>query len=388
LLGVASRSEGDGWGFVHNENNPLPFRFIFIDEASMVDIDLLASLLRACATGTHIMFIGDPCQLPPVGHGAPLRDMISAGVSAGELREIVRNDGTIVRACAAIRDGKNRFPADGALDPPAGRNLKIIETANNAASVEKIVGLLRTIRDRKLFDPIWQCQVIVAVNKKSELSRADLNKRLQTELNPGGKRAGGNPFKVGDKIVCLKNGLYPTSDDAGADENQNEIDGKVFVANGEQAEAIDVAERITTARLDAPKRLIKIPRGKEGVNGNGNGSDHADDENENATNAGCQWDLAYAISCHKSQGSEWPCVIVALDEYPGARMVCSREWLYTALSRAKTVCLPVGKQTVAESMIRRQAIQKRKTFLSELITENQKNTEIRKGNGCLTPPRK
>jgi ATP-dependent exoDNAse (exonuclease V) alpha subunit len=156
--------------------------------------------------------------------------------------------------------------------------------------------------------------VIVAVNKKSPLSRRDLNKRLQGELNPGGARIGSNPFRVGDKIVCLKNSLMPVVDEAPLDCNRDACDGKVFVANGELGRVVAVAEKLTTVSLDAPKRLIKIPRGTE------NGDDQAEGENADdsaATSTGCQWDLAYAISCHKSQGSEFPCVIVALDEYPG-----------------------------------------------------------------------
>ena len=95
--------------------------------------------------------------------------------------------------------------------------------------------------------------------------------------------------------------------------------------------------------------MIKIPRGEEG-------------------GSGCSWDLAYGTSCHKAQGSEWPVVFVVLDEYPGARRVCSREWLYTGMSRAKVACFLVGKLGTAHGMIRREAIRKRKTFLKELIT--------------------
>ena len=101
LLGV-SRNGHDkkGWGFIHNAANPLPYRFVFVDEVSMLDVDLAANLFAACQPGTHILLIGDTGQLPPVGHGAPLRDLIAAGVGCGELTEIWRNAGDIVKGCS------------------------------------------------------------------------------------------------------------------------------------------------------------------------------------------------------------------------------------------------------------------------------------------------
>lgn len=368
LLGVAGRSEGEGWGFMHGEDCPLPYRLVVVDESSMIDTDLMASLLRACGRGTQVLFVGDVNQLPPVGHGRPLYDAIAAGIPYGELRDIKRQavPGLIVEACAAIRDGV-AFQTCDELAPASGRNLKLAATSGNAASVEAIVHRLKIIRQSKIFDAVWECQVVVAVNAKSELSRREVNKRLQAELNPCGKHAGGNPFRVGDKIVCLKNGFVPQWDRSSADadeETQTNDSGDVFVANGEQARVLESAERYTIAELWAPARTVKIPRGKQSDAEESDG-----DEAAYATGTGCNWDLAYAISCHKSQGSEWPCVLVALDEYPGARLVCSRNWLYTAISRAKQVGLLVGKRATADAMCRRDAISGRKTFLKELILE-------------------
>ncbi len=359
LLGVCAQSRVDGWGFEHDGNNPLPFRFIVVDEASMIDANLAASLFLACAKGTHVLLVGDTGQLPPVGHGAPLRDLIAAGVPTGELIEVRRNSGDIVHACHQIRNGKQFMPSP-VLDPDAGRNLRLLPAVSPDAALERIVKTIRALGNRGLVNPIWGCQVIVAVNAKSQLSRAAVNERLQKELNPGGERAGNNPFRVGDKIVCLKNSWMPVVEDApsgfNAETNRtdgaNQDAGKVFVANGEQAAVKHVAPQLTIAQLDAPARLIKVPRGSDGEGG-----------------TGCQWDLAYGISCHKSQGSEWPVVLVVLDESSGARMVCSREWLYTAMSRAKKACFLIGKLGTAHGMIQREAIRKRKTFLMELIQD-------------------
>lgn len=367
LLGVAGRSEGDGWGFEHHENNPLPFKFIVVDESSMIDCDLAAALFRACPVGCHVLLIGDTGQLPPVGHGAPLRDLIAAGVPTGILTEIRRNSGAVVRACHEIRSGK-QFQVCGELNPEAGNNLRLLPAISPKAALEQVVKTIHAIGNRRLANPIWECQVIVAVNAKSQLSRKDVNQRLQAELNPGGERAAGNPFRVGDKVVCLKNGFYPVVEDAPLQFNVEAQDRRVFVANGEQAAVKHVESKLTIAQLDAPARLIKIPRGagQDGVD-DGSGSQGGDGGMDDTAATGCQWDLAYGISCHKSQGSEWPIVFVVLDEYPGARMVCSREWIYTGMSRAKHVCFLVGKLGTAYGMIGRQAIGLRKTFLKELI---------------------
>jgi exodeoxyribonuclease V alpha subunit len=354
LLVVRSRGEG-GWGFLHSEHLPLPQGFIIIDESSMIDTDLMASLLRARAPGTHILFVGDTNQLPPVGHGKPLADMIDAHVPTGELRDIRRNAGTIVRACAAIRDGR-RFQPDPILDPSSGRNLLAVPTRDTATAADKIVKLINDIGDHTGLDRLWDVQVVVAVNRNSALSRTALNARLQHELNPNGRGAKSSPFKVGDKIICTKNhmvflDIVDRSVDAGG--------GKAMVCNGEIGVVTGVESRLTYATFDAPRRHVKIPRGASGDGGD----DGADSD------ARCHFDLAYAITVHKSQGSEWPVVIVALDDCYGSRMVCDRAWIYTAISRAKRACFLVGRVDEAYRMIGRQSIDRRKTFLSERIRE-------------------
>ena len=365
LLKVSQKEEGEGWGFEHNENNPLPYRYVFLDEGSMPDSDIMAALLRALPAGAHLMIVGDVNQLPPVGHGAPLRDMIAAGVPMGELTEIRRNAGSIVQACADIRNG-NKFHVDSVTAPSEGKNLRLLETTTGQASVDRIVSAIGQLAKQKVVDPIWDCQVIVAVNAKSELSRKAVNERLQAELNPNGESRKGIAFRVGDKIVCLKNGLNIADEsDCDLSYNAEAIDGKVFVANGEIGRVTKLEEKTAIAEFDAPRRRIKIILAGTDANGEGEKESESDASGAN----GSKFDLAYAISCHKSQGSEFPVVFVALDEYAGARMVCSREWIYTAISRAKKACFLIGKMGTAEGMIRRRALSKRKTFLAELIGE-------------------
>lgn len=341
LLGVRRGSGEEDQGtftssFEHNQDNPLNFGWIFVDEMSMTDTDIVAALLSARAPGTHILFIGDVNQLPPVGHGAPLRDLITAGIPYGELREIQRNSGTIVRACHQIRDNI-RFETDDILDPETGKNLKIVPAGENPSqTIERILSIMTR---NGLCDPIWDAQVIVAVNEKSALSRKDLNKSLQGHLNPRGKSVGKNPYRVGDKIVCLKNGFYKGEDDE-----------EIFLANGEVGKVLEVEEKRTIATF-AGKRIGFVTTKEE---------------------AGGDFDLAYALSCHKCQGSEVPIAIIALDDYPGAKMVCDRAWLYTAASRAKQVCVMVGKRSTADAMCAKNFISRRKTFLVEKIKGKRK----------------
>lgn len=359
LLKVAEKSEGEGWSFTHGADNPLPQRFLIVDEASMIDCGLMASLLSARGVGAHVLLVGDPGQLPPVGHGAPLRDLIRASIPRGELQEIRRNAGTIVEVCAAIRAQRSWQP-DARVALPE-KNLKLVEAANPAAQIEKVLACLRAAQADGL-DPIWDCQVLAAVNARSPLARKALNEVLQRELNPGGARAGENPFRVGDKIVNTKNGFLPLDD--GQRPGPEAVigdDGKCFVANGELARVVRVEEKLTVAELSSPRRIVRIPRG--------GATSGAEGESEDATGTGCQWDLGYALSTHKSQGSEWPVVVVVLDEYAGARLVCSREWLYTAISRAKRLCFLVGKLQTAAGYCRREALGRRKTFLVERIAE-------------------
>lgn len=391
LLGVQRSSDSSkgvdsssSWSFVHNHNNPLPYRFIIVDESSMIDNSLMSCFLSARATGTHILFVGDINQLPPVGRGAPLRDMISAGISNGELTEIRRNSGRIVKSCHLIKSG-NRFDVSRKIDLHSDdpENLYSVVARNPEDQIKKMFLGISAAKSDGL-DPVWDVQVIVPVNARSQLSRKALNEILQRELNPKGETIGSNPFRVGDKIVCLKNGFLELDEgqsliDDLEPENTDEVDedGKVYVANGELAEVLHVEEFVTIAKLTNPERVVKIIRGKaKSDDSKAGGPSKSGSLSDSKLDTGCNWDLGYALSCHKSQGSEWPTVIVMIDEYPGARLVCSREWIYTAISRAKRLCLLVGKLGTAHSMCRREALSKRKTFLVELIDEGRESLKV------------
>jgi exodeoxyribonuclease V alpha subunit len=349
---------GIAGGFEFNERSPLPFSFLLLDESSMIDTDIAAALMVACPKKCHVLWTGDPNQLPPVGHGAPLRDMIAAGLPYGELREIKRNSGGIVEACAAIRDGQRWEPGD---------NLILAEETTPERQIETMLRAIRQAASEGS-NPIWDVQVVVPVNAKSPLSRKALNKLLQQELNRN-PATPGCPFKLGDKIVNTKNAFFSVVDADLSDEETTTNDrNEVYVANGELAEVVDVHEKFVVAKLSNPNRIVRIPLGKRSQDGteDGDGDLRTEDEDK-ATGTGCSWDLGYALSCHKAQGAEFPICIVMLDEYPGAKMVCSREWLYTAISRARDKCLLIGKKSVADAFCRKIALGKRKTLLKERI---------------------
>lgn len=354
MLGVES-VDGGNWTFRHNEYNPLPARLIVVDEASMLGTGLFAHLIAARDKGCKLLLVGDTNQLPPVEHGAPLRDLIAAGVPCGELRKIRRNAGSIVRACAHIRDNEEWQPDEQLdMDGDVPKNLKLLHAANGQHALAIVVDLLKKIRDGGLADPVWDCQVLVAVNRKSSLARKQVNEVLQAEFNKS-EQIGDTPFRLDDKVIQLKNALLPNAF-AWADGPEHH-----FVSNGDQGRVLNIVDNALHVQFDNPQRIVKITqRKKQAGEENGNGSD---DEKS----AWGDLDLAYGVTTHKMQGSEQKVIIVLLDEYPGAKMVCDRAWLYTAISRAKKVCFLVGKLGTAYRMCRRTNLMHRKTFLRERI---------------------
>ena len=332
----------EGWEFTFGADCKLPYDFIIVDESSMIDIGLLKSLLDAVKDGANVLFVGDHEQLPPVGKGAPLRDMIKSGVPCGSLSEIRRNAGEIVKACAAIRDKMPLAPMPRNFE--AEDNLIFCRQAplqeNTFATVKSILEFERT--QNESFDPLLDCQIIVALNESSQVSRKALNPLLQDYFNPSPLAAEDivlgehvsrvKKFRRGDKIICATNG-YATSEDG----------KQVYTANGE----IGIVKDFAAASLHVivNGQTILVP-----TYGDWSESD---------------FDLGYAISCHRSQGSEWQIVIVILDAAYGARMICDRHWIYTGISRAKRRCYLIGQPDTLEAMRRVSNMWNRKTLFAE-----------------------
>lgn len=351
LLKVAS-TDGGSWSFEHKEDNPIEERYVIVDESSMLDTPIMASLIRAMRKDGHLLLVGDLQQLPPVGHGAPLRDLLKADIPIGTLTEIRRNSGAIVHTCQAIR-GEEHFRLSPRINLDAGINIAIRETSDEE-SANRIESLVKVIRERKLCDATWELQVIVALNEKSQVSRKKMNKSLQSELNRANRSEG--LLWRDDKIVCLRNQMLPVELDL-MESVDDDIEGMVgetsggeaaaYIANGEIGRVVAMFPNKVVMEFFSPKRVVVCPRAP--------GTDIKG------------FDLGYAISCHKSQGSQWRTVIIALDPSGGARRVCDRSWIYTSISRAKEVCFLVGKQSTLTAMCRTQKIDKRKTFLVERL---------------------
>jgi ATP-dependent exoDNAse (exonuclease V) alpha subunit len=254
------------------------------------------------------------------------------------------------------------------LDLANGENLLHIEKSSPESQVECLKEILGRIQNRGEYDVVKDVQVLVAINKKSLLGRKSLNKILQGFLNPTGKQAQPNPFRINDKIINLKNGMTPADNSQG--KQKDAIDNKFYVANGELGIVEDVQPGYTVARLENPGRLVRIPRGgdqsyqDDDGKGEGNGDAAGEDDG-----AGCSWDLAYAITTHKAQGAEWNVVITMIDSYPGSLRLCTKEHIYTSLSRGKKIVITIGRRSVVEEMIRKSGLWKRKTFLIETLNE-------------------
>ncbi|MCY2967683.1 MAG: AAA family ATPase [Planctomycetota bacterium] len=377
--------DGKGWGFHYGPQNKLPFRFIILDEGSMCGTDISNSLFSAIEPGTHVLIVGDPYQLTPVEHGAPLRDLKAAGVPWGELTEIKRNNGTAVQACKAMKEGR-RWESASRINVATGENLQHIEQqqpAHALAAMERIIG-----NCPQQYDRTWDIQVLCAVNEKTEVSRGNLNARLQAMLNPSGPTTKNGRFRLNDKVICTSNAqmeLVPGADDppgqsAGESveagkkyEQGDEIFGKswglpkretiksrAFIANGDIGRVVYVSEKEMHVRFLFPQRTVKVFVGA--------GNSKTGDETGNS-NSGCDCDLAYAITTHKSQGSSAPIVITMADGSFGAGQICSREWYYTAISRLEIAGFTIGQRSVIDAHCRRVALGVRKTFLVEKLKE-------------------
>jgi len=360
LLGVNRNGhDGNGWGFLYNENNKLPYKLILIEESSMIDAGLFAQIVKAIQPGCLVLMIGDPYQLPPVEHGAPLRDLLAAGVASGELTEVMRNGGRIVEQCKNIREGRRAVPSAQVALP--FENWLHLESKTPPIIAAKLRQVGKSVGGRefngKPIDPVWDCQILCGLNDKGELSRDKLNPILQAILNPNGKEIEHTKFRVGDKVICNSNCEIIECDQLGRPVNgTDETDDKeasdesaitCFVANGDigRCETETKNGYVVFIQSCGKRVLVKKFAGK--------------DESEQKAN----FELAYAITFHKSQGSQWPIVITVIDQ--AAQRLASRELWYTANSRPESLLVTIGQRGVLNKQCLRVALNERKTFLAE-----------------------
>lgn len=330
-----------GFIFTHNSSNPLSTDLLIIDEASMVGNNLGADLLSAVDhKRTTVLIIGDPGQLPSVGAGAILRDLLASKLLPSvELTTIHRNSGLIIEACAAIHAGRSYGPPAKRIDLEAENKINLIHVATNTPerTQEAIRAIVSDRMPTRGFDSTWDVQVLSPVNTKGPLSCEALNDILQDELNPnptGIFQPKDSKFRTGDKVINGKN------------EKAIQKDGRqAVIVNGDMGKILHYSPdgRHILVEFFEPTRVVKIPRSKNNLK------------------------RAYCVTVHKFQGSESPVVIIPVDL--SFTYFATRKWLYTAISRAKTICITVGNFGAIERMIQNTKGGDRLTRLQERLSD-------------------
>lgn len=298
LLGVQPRSSDSGEvdfsaGFARGADWPLDEDLVVVDEASMLDVELAAALLRACADGTHLMMVGDSAQLPSIGPGQVLADLIASGaVPVVELATLYRQEagGAIARLATAVRAGE--LPA---VDSP-DREVVIVPARGSADCAHRVVQLMTDSIPRALGIEADQIQVVTPVHR-GPAGTIELNAALKARLNPSPFRKSANRFDPGDRVVATANHLEasPTG-----------------FANGEVGTVTAVRDKVVTIDFGTTTPALAEVSGKT----------LADISH------------GWAITVHRAQGSEFRGVIVVLP--PEAGRMLSRPLVYTALTRART----------------------------------------------------
>lgn len=323
---------------------------LIVDESSMIDQDLMHALLKARRPGTRTLFVGDPYQLSPVGAGAPFRDMVDVLPAVGQLTEIRRNAGTIALAGQSIRHGLP-FGVDDKLDLQSGNNLILSSGSGQQAILNAIAIAMQAMPD---IDPVYDIQVIGVVNRNSETSVSELNSFLQQHFNGDAEPVRGTPFRVKDKVIQTSNSwMIPDQNRESDDEALRNKAGHFYVANGEIGEVVEVDWRGMVVRVLSPDRYVRVYTKKV-------------EEGSEEGQTGSDFQHAYAVTTHKSQGSQWPVVIAVIDDSSAASRLMDRSLIYTMITRASKACVIVGNLSKAHFACRRATIDKRKTFLKEL----------------------
>ncbi|OUN01499.1 MAG: hypothetical protein BAA04_09115 [Firmicutes bacterium ZCTH02-B6] len=299
--------EGEGFRFQRNEDRPLAADAVIVDEASMLDLPLAHQLARAIAPGTRLILVGDVDQLPPVGPGYPLRDIIASGVvPVARLTHIFRQaeQSLIVSNAHRILRGE-----DLVLNRPGG-DFFFIE-CDDPEQVAETVRELNAERLPKYLecDPIEDVQVLSPM-RRTPTGSERLNQLLQAALNPprgdGPDPSGGLvPFRAGDKVM----------------QTRNNYEKAVF--NGDIGRVVGIDPETGSVWVKYPQ-----PDGPQVV-------EYTAGETDELT-------LAYCITVHKSQGSEYPAVILPLTTQH--YMMLQRNLLYTAVTRARRLVVIVGSR--------------------------------------------
>ena len=331
-------------GFMRNRQNPLDADVVIIDEMSMVDLPLMHALLSAVVPGTRLILVGDVDQLPSVGPGSVLRDIIASGCfpvvtltrifrQAGE-SDIVVNAHKINAGEPVVLDNKSR-------------DFFFLKRQDADTIIGVAIMLIQKKLPRYVNAQPGEIQVMTPT-RKGLLGVERLNTILQHYLNPESpdkaeQEINGRLFREGDKVMQIKNNYqleWEVTTKFGL-----AVDKGTGVFNGDMGVITEINKYTETIEVEFDEsRKVKY------------GFDMTE-----------ELELAYAITVHKSQGSEYPAVIIPL--LPGPRLLYNRNLLYTAVTRAKKCLTIIGSDTVFQEMIQNKNEQARYTSLAERIRE-------------------
>ncbi len=312
---------GEQQGFQRDEDNPLDADVVIVDEMSMVDIFLMRSLLRALRPGTRLVLVGDVDQLPSVGAGNVLRDMIESGaVRVARLTEIFRQAGQSQIIVNAHRINRGEYPEIRNRDTDF-----FLERRQTPAEVADSVVALTRVRLPKYMglDGLRDIQVMAPM-KKGDVGVYALNALLQQALNPARPDTpelshGGMTFRPGDKVMQVRNN-YDLEWRKDGEDGEGVFNGDIGYIR-----AVDRGSRALTVAFDDGR----VAEYDESL---------LDD-----------LELAYCMSVHKSQGSEFDAVVLPL--VSGPPMLMTRNLLYTAVTRAKKLVVIVGREGCVRAMV-------------------------------------
>ncbi len=334
----------EGMHFERNETNPLDADVLIIDEMSMVDITLMHALLKAVNVGTRLILVGDVNQLPSVGPGNVLKDIIDSGkFPVVKLTKIFRQaaQSDIIVNAHKINAGE-RVPLD-----KRSRDFLFIRREHPADIIKDMIVLVQDKLPGYVGAETAEIQIMTPM-RKGALGVEQLNRVLQEHFNPPApdrqeKEYGGTIFRTGDKVMQIRNNYQMEW------EIRNRygipVDKGTGVFNGDTGviRTIDSFAETLTVEFDEGRMAEYSFRQLE------------------------ELELAYAITIHKSQGSEYPAVVIPV--HTGPKMLMTRNLIYTAVTRARTCVCLVGLPGVFQAMVDNETEQKRYSGLKERILE-------------------
>ena len=338
LLEVEFRDEADGdegATFARNEHNLLDADIIIIDEASMIDMFLMQALLAAIRPGARLVLLGDCDQLPSVGAGNVLHDLINSGCfNIVRLTEIFRQGSESLIVTNAHRINRGEMPVTDARD----KDFFFMKREGGA-----LISTLAEVTAKRLpatygvsaFDKIQ----VITPTRKGAAGTETLNQLLQAELNPPAKDKAEKKFRnvvfrEGDKVMQIRNNYDLTWDEDGKE--------RFGIYNGDIGVIGKIYDRQSYMMVSFDGREVKY------------GFDLLED-----------LELAYAITVHKSQGSEYPFVVMPVTDFPP--MLMTRNLLYTAVTRAKTMAVLIGREDALSRMVENDREAVRYTGLCDML---------------------